>query len=293
LAVPTRPVVVRAAPTLPSASQVRLPPASTACCDRPQTESFHLRPDTWSLVAHRALPVVAGGLHHHPGHAQRPQPLGQHQQRAGHGRVGAHLLQPLALGVGAWHPHTADQLRLADIQRRDPGDELLGVVGLLQHPASLVPSMATSTAARRSRKGQAESDPRAQGNTEGPIARLPASDLAPASPTKEQRRQRATSPHFQLGTGLPQGDQRLTPRYLIRMTSLVRFRRPPRRYQLRLTELLASRRLPRACATAAETARTTMPAPGAMKEGTTRLTGAPAAANMADTNLRDHSKHHA
>jgi hypothetical protein len=28
------------------------------------------------------------------------------------------------------------------------------------------------------------------------MARLPASDLAPASPTKEQRRQRATSPIF-------------------------------------------------------------------------------------------------
>src|SRR5918994_1811833 len=55
---------------------------------------------------------------------------------------------------------------------------------------------ATSMVARRSRKGQAESDPRAQGNTEGPMARLPASDLAPASATKEQRRQRATSPIF-------------------------------------------------------------------------------------------------
>src|SRR4029450_13428481 len=47
LAVPTRPVVVGAAPTLPGASRIRLPPASTACCDRPQAESFHLRPDTW------------------------------------------------------------------------------------------------------------------------------------------------------------------------------------------------------------------------------------------------------
>jgi hypothetical protein len=36
LAVPTRPVVVRAAPTLPRASGVRLPSASAACCDRPQ-----------------------------------------------------------------------------------------------------------------------------------------------------------------------------------------------------------------------------------------------------------------
>jgi hypothetical protein len=36
LAVPTRPVVVEAAPTQPGASRVRLPPASVACCDRPQ-----------------------------------------------------------------------------------------------------------------------------------------------------------------------------------------------------------------------------------------------------------------
>jgi hypothetical protein len=63
LAVPTRPVVVGAAPTLPGASRLGLPPASTACCDRPQAESFHLRPDTWNLVAHKRLPVLAGGLH--------------------------------------------------------------------------------------------------------------------------------------------------------------------------------------------------------------------------------------
>src|SRR5665648_103257 len=35
LAVPTRPVVVRAAPTLARVSTVRLPSASPACCDRP------------------------------------------------------------------------------------------------------------------------------------------------------------------------------------------------------------------------------------------------------------------
>jgi len=86
----------------------------------------------------RRLPVVAGGLHHHPRHAQLAQSICQQQQRAGHGGVGAHLLQPLARGVGAGHPDAADQLRLADIQRRDPPDDLLGVVGLLQHPASLL-----------------------------------------------------------------------------------------------------------------------------------------------------------
>ena len=40
LAVPTRPVVVRAAPTLPCASRVRLPSASAVCCDRPPAGSF-------------------------------------------------------------------------------------------------------------------------------------------------------------------------------------------------------------------------------------------------------------
>jgi hypothetical protein len=40
LAVPARPVVVRAAPTLPRASGVRLPSASAACCDRPLAGSF-------------------------------------------------------------------------------------------------------------------------------------------------------------------------------------------------------------------------------------------------------------
>ncbi len=51
LVVPARPVVVGAAPTLPGASQVGLPPASPACCDRPMAESFHLHPVVWRLVA--------------------------------------------------------------------------------------------------------------------------------------------------------------------------------------------------------------------------------------------------
>src|SRR5438552_17567757 len=52
LAVLTRPVVVRAAPALPCAPRIGLPSASPACCDRPATESFHLRPVAWRLVAH-------------------------------------------------------------------------------------------------------------------------------------------------------------------------------------------------------------------------------------------------
>ena len=40
---PTRPVVVRAAPTSPCTSRVRLPSATSDCCDSPRAESFHLR----------------------------------------------------------------------------------------------------------------------------------------------------------------------------------------------------------------------------------------------------------
>jgi hypothetical protein len=96
-----------------------------------------LEPGCFQQVERR-LPVIAGGLHHYPRHAQLAQPVRQHQQRPGHRGVGAHLLQPPAWDVGAWHPHAAHQLGLADIQRGGPPDDLLGVVGFLQHPASLI-----------------------------------------------------------------------------------------------------------------------------------------------------------
>ena len=44
LAVPTRPGVVGAAPTLTCVPRLGLPPASKTCCDRPTVESFHLHP---------------------------------------------------------------------------------------------------------------------------------------------------------------------------------------------------------------------------------------------------------
>jgi hypothetical protein len=101
--------------------------------DQPDLERFGLQ------QVKRSLPVVGGRLHHHPGHAQLPQPIGQHQQRAGHRLVGLNLLQPLATGARAWHPYATHQFRLADSQRGDSLDDLLGVVGLLQHPASSAP----------------------------------------------------------------------------------------------------------------------------------------------------------
>src|SRR5215218_8444343 len=121
LAVPTRPVVVGAAPTLPSASRLGLPPASTACCDRPQTESFHLRPDTWNLVAHDRLPVAPGRLHPHPGHPEAAQPLGQQPQPGG-GRG-----EPTGLGVAPTmtirHPHTRGHRVLVHVQTRAAFDQ--------------------------------------------------------------------------------------------------------------------------------------------------------------------------
>jgi hypothetical protein len=57
LAVPTRPVVVGAAPTLPYASRVRLPPASPGCCDSPEV-GLPSHPVKWRLVAHEDVEKV-------------------------------------------------------------------------------------------------------------------------------------------------------------------------------------------------------------------------------------------
>src|SRR6266576_646174 len=59
LVVPTRPVVVRAAPTFPSVSWVRLPSASADRCDGPQEGSFHPLTVKQRLVAHCWFPVHA------------------------------------------------------------------------------------------------------------------------------------------------------------------------------------------------------------------------------------------
>ena len=52
LVVPTRPVVVRAAPALPCVPRVRLPSASANRCDGPQEGSFHPLTVKQRLVAH-------------------------------------------------------------------------------------------------------------------------------------------------------------------------------------------------------------------------------------------------
>jgi hypothetical protein len=95
--------------------------------DQPRVESVRLQ----QVI--RRFPVFRGGLHDHPGHAQLGQPVGQPQQRAGHRRIARHLLQPPTRPALVWHPHATHQLGLADVQRRDPRDDLLDLLVFLEH----------------------------------------------------------------------------------------------------------------------------------------------------------------
>ena len=72
---------------------------------------------------------------------------GQPQHGAGHRRIGLHLLQSLPRVVLIGDPDAAHQLGLADIQGRDPLDDLLVVVRCGEHLSLLVIGVA---AARRS-----------------------------------------------------------------------------------------------------------------------------------------------
>jgi hypothetical protein len=84
LAVPTRPVVVGAAPTLPGASRLGLPPASPGCCDNQMAKVLHLRTVRWRLMAHHRLPIDPGRLHPDDRHPEAGQPVAQqHQPRSG------------------------------------------------------------------------------------------------------------------------------------------------------------------------------------------------------------------
>ena len=90
----------------------------------------------------RRTPVIGRRLHHHPGHPEPSQPVGQRLQRPGHRRVRAHLLRPTARTGGTGDPHAAHHLGLADIQRGDPLHHLPVVTGVFQHhdhlPAALI-----------------------------------------------------------------------------------------------------------------------------------------------------------
>jgi hypothetical protein len=73
------------------------------------------------------LSVIIGRLPHPPGHPQAPQPA---RQPAAHRSSCDTPPPPAATAPAGSHsaPHTAHQLRLADIQRRDPLDDLLTIL---------------------------------------------------------------------------------------------------------------------------------------------------------------------
>jgi hypothetical protein len=112
----------------------------------------------------RRPPVVAGRLHHHPGHPEVGQPIAQRQQRGRHRGDGANLLHPLTVRSG--HPHAADHLGLADIQRGDPLDDL-ALVDLDPHDPRLL-GAGVEAATRRSCRGNSEANPRARSTRNGP-----------------------------------------------------------------------------------------------------------------------------
>ena len=60
------------------------------------------------------------------------QPVRQLTQRCDHRRVRGHLLHPAAT-VGRWQADAAHDLGLADVQGRDPLDDLLIIAGLSKH----------------------------------------------------------------------------------------------------------------------------------------------------------------
>ena len=113
--------------------------------DQPRVESVRLQ----QVI--RRFPVFRGGLHDHPGHAQLGQPVGQPKQRGGHRGDRPDLLH--ALPARAGHPRAAHHLRLADIERRDPLDDL-GFARFDLHRPRLRTSDGTRAATRGSCRGR-------------------------------------------------------------------------------------------------------------------------------------------
>ncbi len=90
------------------------------------------------------------------------------QQGTGHRGVGLHVLAPPPRAALVRDPGTTHQLGLPDVQRRDPFDDLLGLLIYLQHRRLLARRHEQPAVARKDHKGEAESDPRARSNTEAP-----------------------------------------------------------------------------------------------------------------------------
>jgi hypothetical protein len=93
----------------------------------------HLEPVRFEEIERRP-PVVAGRFHHDPLNTEFDQPVRELGQRAGHRRMRAHLLHPAFPAARRGQSNAAHHLRLANIQRRDPLEDLLLILSLREHP---------------------------------------------------------------------------------------------------------------------------------------------------------------
>ena len=155
LAVPARPVVVRAAPTLPRVSRLRLPSASTGCCDSPQVRPSHphqVNGASWRTTGCQYTPVASIAT---CGDMVRLQPIAQPNEASHRRRELRHLLR--ARRVCCRHAYTRGHLGLVHIK---PSDTLKNRLHL--NPPSLDDDNDTSPARAPDTD---ESDGRAHSNS--------------------------------------------------------------------------------------------------------------------------------
>jgi len=121
------------APRLPAAQPGRRraithwPGYYTPGLSRASSGASHL--NSCTLTSH----VVAGGLHHHPGHPQAAQVAGHAQRRPGHRGVRLHLLQPplRPASSGTRTQHTSSALPISSAATRAMISSLSCVCGHL------------------------------------------------------------------------------------------------------------------------------------------------------------------
>ena len=167
--------------------------------DQPRSRTRRLQ-----QVEHR-LPVVRRWPPSPPGSRPARQPVASPHNDAGHRRVRCASPAPGARPFRAGHPDTAHHLGLADIQRRDPLDDLLVVLDRAASPAS-APARPPCQA-RRSPAGAARDRAKLIRVLEATLKGPQRSSQRPTSHDLERirvtRRQRAASTGFSARNGPP------------------------------------------------------------------------------------------
>ena len=120
LAVLARPGFVRAAPTLPGTTRIRLPPASPPCCDRTAAKVSHLHSNQQRLTAHPRSPDTFATLQ-----LGNQQPIKIVSEMMGHSRTA--ITQDLYTHVSAQMQRRAADA-LDAVLRTDSGDVEVGSI---------------------------------------------------------------------------------------------------------------------------------------------------------------------